>query len=168
MKTQQNSKFPRVFCIVVIALIVCVGYQYLVKSCNDIFPINPQEVLAIQVAEYDSGQYSTKVVGGLSGNKVGESIDEINALQPIGDSTRIEHTTTWLNDYHIIYEVTVRYHPELSRLRRESATHIYFAENGVIIADCGGYTKYQTNSENYDDFLLLLEEYAKECFISVY
>ena len=48
----------------------------------------------------------------------------------------------------------------------EIVSHIYIADNGVIFAACDWFTMYQTDSENYDDFLLLLEEYAQECFVS--
>ena len=168
MKTQQNKRSLHMLCAVVIVLTVCVGYQYLVKSCNVIFPINYQEVFVIQVKEYNTGKYSAQLIGALKGGKHSNLIEEMNALQPIGDGNKIEHTTTWLHDYHIRYMVTVHYRSELSRLRRASTAFIYYADNGVIIADYGGYTKYHTNSEDYDEFLLLLEEYAEECFISAY
>ena len=161
----KNRKF--IIGLLLISFFSFCCYQYLVKEANKIFPINSQEVFAIQVKEYNPGKYSTQLIGSLK-NKTTNFIKEMNALQPVWDGNKIQSTTTWLHDYRILYHVTIHYHYELSRLRPESTTHIYYADNGVIIADCGGYRKYQTDSENYDEFLLLLDEYAEECFISAY
>ncbi len=161
----KNKKYIVVL-MIIFAIVIWLGYQHAVKEANVIFPVDTEDVFAITVREYSDGVYSSRTTTLLSDNSRENLIDQMNALQPVWDGNKIEHYITWFHKYHFLYEVVVRYIPEKSKLRYESAAHIYYADNGVIVVDCGGFTKYQTESDNYDSFLLLLEQYAEECFVS--
>ena len=160
----KNKKF--IIGLLLLSFIAFGCYQYLVIQANVILPVDKEDVFAIIVSKNEDGVYSSKRMTILSDESRDNFINEINALQPVWDGKRIRNSVTWHYDYHVLYEVIVHYIPEKNIFRGEPVSHIYIADNGVIFVTCDWFTMYQTDSENYDDFLLLLEEYAQECFVS--
>jgi hypothetical protein len=152
--------------IVIFIIVLFLAYQFAVKEANVILPVDMEDVYAVTVRENRDGVYSSIRMTILSDDSRDNLINEINALQPVWDGKRIRNSVTWHYDYHVLYEVIVHYIPEKNIFRGEPVSHIYIADNGVIFAACDWFTMYHTDSENYDDFLLLLEEYAQECFVS--
>ena len=152
--------------IVIFIIVLFLAYQFAVKEANVILPVDMEDVYAVTVRENRDGVYSSIRMTILSDESRDNLINEMNALQPVWDGKRVRHSVTWHYDYPVLYEVIVHYIPEKNLFRGEPVAHIYYADNGVIFAACDWFTMYHTDSVNYDDFLLLLEKYAQECFVS--
>ena len=162
----MKKKWMIGFAVILLFIVGYCGYQKMVEDANIIFPVDSEEVFAVTVREYNDGQYSTRHHTILSDESREALIADMNKLNPVWDGKDAEGYITWFHKYNKQYEVILRYKPEDSRLRRNIVAHIYFAEGGTIIVDCGGYTRYQDDSAYYVEFLQLLEKYENECFVS--
>jgi len=162
----MKKKWMIGFAVVLLLIVGYCGYQKIVEDANIIFPVNSEEVFAVTVREYNDGRYSTQRHTILRDESREALIAEMNKLNTVWDGKDAEGYITWFHKYNKQYEVILRYKPEDSRLRRNIVAHIYFAEGGTIIVDCGGYTRYQDDSAYYVEFLQLLEKYENECFVS--
>ena len=162
----MKKKWMIGFAVILLFIVGYCGYQKMVEDANIIFPVDSEEVFAVTVREYNDGRYSTQRHTILSDESREALIAEMNKLNPVWDGKDAEGYITWFHKYNKQYEVILRYKPEESRLRRNIVAHIYFAEGGTIIVDCGGYTRYQDDSAYYAEFLQLLEKYENECFVS--
>lgn len=159
-----DGKKKKIF-ILIFVFVLCVagGLYYGYQKANIIFPVDEKKVIAVTVSEYNDGLYR-KSLNDLAESQKTTLIAEMNQLQPVWNGERLKHVVQFPEET-IRYEIVLHYDQEKSKLRREPAAHIYFADNGNIIADCGGYLYFQTESEDYDAFIAQLKIYAEECLV---
>lgn len=153
------------FFILIFVFVLCVagGLYYAYQEANIIFPVDEKEVVAVTIREYNDGLYQ-KISKTLVESQKTALIAEMNHLQPVWNGERLKYVVQFPEET-IQYEIVLRYDQEKSKLRRESVAHIYFADNGNIIADCGGYLYFQAESEDCDAFIAQLKIYAEECLV---
>ena len=149
----------------VLLILLFFGYRLAYVKVNTLFPLDENEVLDVFVEEDVSSSLSA--LRGLRGEQAVTIIEALNQLELVKEERELVRYSLELGEANVLYEVHIifdhtknklRYH-----LRREGGCTLYILENNRIIAFYGGYEYYDVISENYDDFLTLLNEYKNYC-----